>query len=95
MEATSFQVVRREGTARRGELRSSSKLCATPACLLYTRKGSPQNMPVDLAASLVPALEALYLTAGDVYVHIVPLLRWAVIDDTWDCMYTSVVMINV
>lgn len=58
-----FRVTAREGCARTGILSWKGQDMATPALLLYTRKGSPLNLTPDLVDQLGPEAKGLHIDA--------------------------------
>lgn len=55
---TSFSVLKEEGHARVGQLKSKGRELETPALLMYTRRGSPLYLTPDMLQHLGP--EAKY-----------------------------------
>ena len=64
------------GAERTGKFELGSKTLLTPALLVHSRHGSPQNLTPDLVAKL-EELKAVHINAKDLYVarFAFPLLR--------------------
>jgi len=56
------------GAARTGKFDCGTKTLLTPALLVHSRHGSPQNLTPDLVAKL-DELKAVHINAKDLYVH--------------------------
>ncbi len=56
-----FTIQHREGKARAGVLVTRHGSIATPATLMYTRRGNSLNLTPDLIASLKPLPQAFQL----------------------------------
>ena len=57
------------GAQRTGELKLGSKTLQTPALLVHSRHGSPQNLTPDLVAKL-EELKAVHINVKDLYVSL-------------------------
>ncbi len=59
----SFSIAATDGKARAGVISTRHGSIETPAALLYTRRGNPQNLTPDMVARLQPQPQAYQLDA--------------------------------